>query len=174
MHPQHERKPGRFHEFRPPEGPFPRVCLTDCLKRQIVGRLRAHVDASPWRYMMRRAAHAVIDRIERCGLRFEMPCAELSQILGLSHSMGGYYLRRLREAGFLDRYREHYVDWEATEKLRQSLDDESIYYAAPAVHELEVTRWGWVFQSDPRNSGSSRAITEKRAPSWESVFRRLL
>lgn len=170
---QHDRKPGLFEEFRPPTGEFPRVALTEPLRDEIVRHLRAYVARSGWRYQMQRAAYFVIEEIGAVGVRFEMLCAVLADRLGLSKSMGSYYLRRLREVGFLDLYRQHHVDWEKTERLRIALDQEEVFCAAPSVHELNLRRWEGLFRSRPGRAGDEGPMNEKRALSWGSVMRRL-
>lgn len=173
MHTQHDRKPGLFEEFRPPTGEFPRVALTEPLRDEIVRHLRAYVARSGWRYQMQRAAYFVIEEIGAVGVRFELLCSVLADRLGLSKSMGSYYLRRLREVGFLDLYRQHHIDWKKTELLRTALDQEELFCAAPSVHELSLRRWGRVFRSRPGSGDDGVPMNEKRALSWGSVMRRL-
>lgn len=126
----------KFRKFVPPTGPFPKVSVTRALRDTMIVSLRHEVAHSGWRIMRQRAASLVIDRIAEVGFRFEMRCTELAETLGLSKSMGSYYLRCLREVGFLKHYRKHYMDWEKTERLRELLERDDVFCAAPAVHEL--------------------------------------
>lgn len=167
MRSQHDRKRSLREVFRPPTGPFPKIGLTDVLQDQIIDRLRAYVARSGWRYRMQQAAQAVIDLFAAEGLRIEVSCATLAARLGLSRSMGGYYFRRLREVGFLDLYRQHYVDWDATEKLRDQLDSDDVFVAAPNVYELDPRRWEHLFRSYPRRGQGKSPMAEKRPPSWD-------
>lgn len=170
----HDRKRGLFSQFRPPTGPFPKVGLADVFQAKIIASLREYVARSGWRYRMQQAAHAVIDVIEREGLRIELSCSTLAMRLGLSRSMGGYYLARLREVGFLERYREHYVDWDATERMRDRLGMDGVYVAAPSVHELDFRRWERTIRSYLPRDVCEEPMAEKRAPSWDSVLRGLV
>lgn len=162
MYSHQDRNPARrFAPFVPPTGPFPKVDIAEAGRRSLIATLRREVEYSGWRMRMQQAAHIVIDTISRVGLRFELLCRDLAEGLGLSDSMGSYYLRRLRDAGFLTRYRKHYIDWDKTDALRELMDNEDVFCAAPAVHELNMRRSEGTFKSHPPGSGSQGPMDEK-------------
>lgn len=163
----HERK---FRRFWPCTGPFPKVSVADGILRTIFAKLRDFIGKSGWRFRMQQAAHKVVDLMEEQGLRIEVTCGELARHLGLSYSMGGYYRTRLENEGFIDLYREHYLDWETTDRLRDHLDDDTIFIAAPAVHELSIRRWERLFRSHLSLADSDLLMAEKRALSWDSLL----
>lgn len=132
---------------RPEVGPFPAVSVAEDAKKNIISRMKTTVARSGWRVMMAKAARIVIDRIESHGLRFEITCEELSRLLGLSKSMGSYYLKRLRDEGFIERFRQHYVDWEATFARRIRANRDDLFVAAPSVHQVCLPRSDDAFRS---------------------------
>lgn len=173
MRPQHDRKRGLRDAFRPPTGPFPKICLADALQSRLIERLRTFVARSGWRYQVQRAAQTMIDRFEAEGLRFEMSGSTLAAKLGLSRSMGSYYFNKLRDLGFLDLYRKHYVDWDATERLRDQLERDDVFIASPNAYELNPRRWEHIFRSCLPRREEESLMTEKHPPSWDSLVRRL-
>lgn len=151
-----------------PTGPFPQVDVAPAMRDAMIVTLRHHVARSGWRVRMQRAAQIVIDRIADVGLRFELLCKKLADDLGLSESMGSYYLRRLREVGFLKHYRAHYMDWKKTEAIRTLTGDDSIFCAAPAVHELSLARSGGTSHCHPPSSDPGLSRNEKYLFTWEN------
>lgn len=167
MNRSRDRKFPTFLGFVPPTGPIQKVSIADALREAVIESLRDHVRRSGWRMTMQRAAHVVIDKIADVGLRFELICTKLSAALGLSRSMGSYYLKRLREVGFLKHYRKHYMDWERTDALRKLLGRDDIFCAAPAVHELlHNPRSEHLFQTHPESPPSRGSTSEKVVLSW--------
>lgn len=153
----------KFQTFVYPTGPFPQVDIAPAMRDTMIVSLRHHVARSGWRVKMQQAAQIAVDHIADVGLRFELLCAKLAESLGLSRSMGSYYLRRLREVGFLKHYRKHYMDWDRINALRDLTGNEDIFCAAPAVHELSLCRSEATFKPHPPSRGSQGSMDEKCA-----------
>jgi len=126
----------RFSEFVPPSGPFAEISPDEVL----IASLREHVDRAPWRYMRKRVAYEVISLIQQHGLRFVQRCKDLGALIGRSVSTAAYHLRKLREEGFLEHYRESYVDLEASAQISELVGKE-LWISAPAVHQVPPERF---------------------------------
>lgn len=151
-----------FAPFVPETGPFRRVSIIEFLDPEANPRLRRqierfasaktqmvkqflkwarhHVDHTRWWPTRRKIAHLYLDQVEEHGVRHEIDVAIIAETLGVTPSAVYKQLQNLREEGFLQRYREHYIDWEQTNAMRDALvgvvdNPEAIFICARSVHE---------------------------------------
>ncbi len=151
-----------FDPFVPETGPFRRVSVIEFLTPEANPRLRRqierftsakaemtrrfikwarhYIDRTRWWATRRKVAHLYLDQIEEHGVRHEIDVSAMAETLGVKPSAVYKQIQNLRKEGFLQHYREHYIDWEQTSAMRDALIDvvenpETIFICARSVHE---------------------------------------